>query len=364
MKIAIIGAGASGLLSAMLLSKNHDVIVFERLDRPGRKILASGNGKANISNLNMNEKYYNNQKFVKDIYDVVKPQMVWNLFKSLKLLTTTDEEGRIYPYSLSSQTVLDVILKNCNNVKFVYNYNVNKLNYNNGWIINDYDCLFDHVIVSSGSIAGIIAKKQAGIYDYLSFVNMTKLQPSLCGFKVSNNIKDLSGLRCKVNAKLLKNGKVVYSENGEVIFKDEGISGIVIMNLESIYVNDSNKDSYEVELDLLPEINISDLSEYTLDGIVNKKLVSYLKLNNYNDALKKLKSFKLQIKGTYEFSDAQVVCGGVNLNEVNSRLEYIKNNTLHFGGEVLDIDGRCGGYNLHFAFSCAILHKLVIDNEI
>lgn len=362
MKIAIIGAGASGLVSTALLSKEHEVFLFERNDKPGRKILASGNGKANISNIHMEPSNYNHPAFVEEVFKQVPPTEVYDLFGKIGLFTYEDAEGRIYPYSLSSQSVLDCLLKHCQNADIQYSFNVNKIHFDGKWHIEGVSYAFDHLIVASGSIAGIIPKKQNGIYNYLSAYKMTRLKPALCGFRILNPLKDLSGLRVKAFATLLRNGKKIYQEYGEVIFKNDGISGIVIMNLEAIYTRDDSEAFYEISLNMLPNISDEALKKYSIDGIVHPKLVNYLKNYSKEDALAKLRNFRLSIIGNYDFPEAQVVDGGISLDSVCMDLTAKDNNTIHFGGEVLDINGKCGGYNLHFAFACGILNWKVISD--
>lgn len=362
MKIAIIGAGACGLASAALLSDQHDVYVFEANEKPGRKILASGNGKANISNEKMHASFYNHPEFVNEIYQQIPKIEVQKFFKNLGLYLTTDEEGRMYPFGLSSQAVLDILLANCPKVTFFYNHPVTEMKYNGHWKVNDCRILFDHIIVASGSIAGIMPKKQKHIYSYLKDFPLTRLKPALCGFRILNPLTDLTGLRVKANCKLIRNGKELYQEFGEVMFKEDGISGIVIMNLEAIYTEDDSEACYEIIMDLLPHIDPLTLVSYPLEGIFHPKLAKYLQKNHKTEALNKAKEFRLAIIGTYDFPDCQVVNGGISLNEVTPNLTSKNNETLHFGGEVLDVIGRCGGYNLHFAFACALLHKKVINN--
>ncbi len=358
MKIAIIGAGASGLALAGLCAENYDVYVFERLALPGRKILASGNGRCNMSNLNMNEDFYNHKDFIKRLYSSIPKEKVYDFFDRLGILTKADNEGRIYPYSNSSQTVLDALLNKCKNVHFNYNYLVKNIKYTNKWYINDFNLGFDHLFITSGSIAGIDKQKQNGVYSYLNFLKFTKLYPSLCGLKLKENVKAISGVRVKALVKLIKNNKETYSEAGEVIFKDDGISGIVIMNIEEIYLENYEKNAkFKISLDFCPDFSLQDLNKYKLDGILPIKLARYLQ--NF----KETKNLEFNILSPYDYNNAQVINGGISLDMINDNLEYLDNKTLHFAGEVLDINGRCGGYNLHFAFATALKNFEVLNNE-
>lgn len=358
MKIAIIGGGAAGLMAANKLHQNHEVTIFEKTSSVGRKILSSGGGKANIWNKNVSPEYYNDKNFMGSFLTANQPQNLFNEFKMLGLVMKTDEEGRVYPISESSQSVLNVLLKNIKDVEIKLNTPVKSIAYcDNAWIINDNpNYKYDVVIAASGSNAGNIARNQAYTYDYLLKYNikMNELRPSLCGFKTNINLKEISGVRAKALCKLLSNGKLIYEEFGEVNFKDDGISGIVILNLSSKYaLLDKSKKSLVV-IDLIPSLSENELSAYfekekDLSGLIHPKLAEFFKSNPKN-----AKNMNIPIVSTYDFEFAQVTHGGVLLSEIDSNLSYIKNKNLYFVGEVLDIDGMCGGFNLFFAFSSAI----------
>ena len=352
MNIAIIGCGASALYYAVN-DKINNIVIFEKNKKIASKLLASGNGKCNLLNLNAKPSDYNNEEFMKSVFNTFSPKDIYVNYASLGLSMKVDEEGRVYPISESSQNVLNILLKNTK-AKIITEYKVNKITKINGkYKINDYDMLFDKIILASGSSANIIKDKQSDCYKYLSDLNikLTPLKPSLTGF-ITNNLKEISGIRVKASVKLFNNKKLISTESGEIIFKDDGISGIVVMNMSSRLNRLDVKDPY-LEIDLIPGINPKDL-----EGALNPNLYKYILKNNIDPH-----KFILNIKSTYDIMHSQVVSGGVDLNMINNDFSYVKDNNIYMMGEMLDIDGICGGYNLLFAFLSASIVLRSINNE-
>ncbi len=360
MNIAIIGGGASALMIASKLDKCANIIIFERNKGLGRKLLASGNGKANILNINATKNDYNNPTFVNKVITEFPPSKILDEFHKMGLFTKQDDEGRVYPITESSKTVLDCFLQEIPNTTIIYEYEVKKVvKRENKYQINDYSILFDKVICASGSIAGIEDRKQEIVYKYLKDMNLriTPLNESLVGFKIKDkNIKSLSGYRSKANVKFFINDKLIHEELGEVIFKDDGISGIVIMNMSSHYARNSKPKNSYLMVDLLPEIEMDKVLSVPKDkiiGIAHPKMIDYLNIKN-ND-LKLLKELELRIIDTYTYQNAQVVSGGIELSQITDKLNLKNDSNIYFAGEVLDIDGTCGGYNLLFAFASGLI---------
>ena len=353
MRIGIIGGGALGLTLAKILDKNK--IKYELFERTlvGRKILASGNGKANIGNIYLYEDCYNDSfgfNLVKEYH-----HKLLAFYKEIGLVTKHDDEGRIYPYSESSQSVLDCIMPNKKNI--IENFPINHISKINGkYYLNDVRGPFDYIVICTGSKASFIKKKQEGFNNYLDSLNLDIKEdfPSLVGFKLDANLNRLNGVRIKCMAKLIKDDKVIYAESGEAILKNDGISGICIMNLSSRYARLDDKTNCYISLDLIPDldINISDKKE--LVGLLNPKLVDYFSQYEVTEINKYLRNFSFKIIGVYDFEFAQVVSGGISLSNIDKDLRLIKDDHIFVGGEALDIDGVCGGYNLMFAFTCAL----------
>ena len=346
MNIAIIGAGASALFLSALLKNKHNIVLFERNKKIASKLLASGNGRCNLLNLNANPKSYNNCEFMEKVFSRYNVFDIKKIFERMGLEMISDDEGRVYPISLISETVLDILLDNID-AKIELNYIVNRITkVGSKYQINDYNILFDKVVLASGSSASIVNDKQELCYNYLKSLDLktTKLNPSLVGFKSIKLFKEISGVRSKAKVSLYADGKIIHTEDGEVIFKDDGISGIVVMNMSSYYSRLNPKKAY-LSLDLLEGLNPSNLK-----GALNPKLYRYVTSNHID-----IHSFIVDIKSTYDIKDAQVVNGGVDIKSIDDFFRLRKDNNIYLMGEMLDIDGVCGGYNLSFAFLSALI---------
>ncbi|MCM1131755.1 MAG: NAD(P)/FAD-dependent oxidoreductase [Roseburia sp.] len=353
MKVAIIGGGACGLLLANILDKNQ--IFYEVFEKSlvGRKILASGNGKANIGNKMIKEDVYNHS-FGYALVNEYQPHL-FKIWEELGLHTKTDEEGRIYPYSESSLSVLECLMKRP--LRIVENFPITSIHkLNNKYYLNEVRGPFDYVVISTGSMASFIPKKQEGFYNHLSCLNlkMNALSPSLVGFKLDCNFKKLNGVRVKCKASLVKNKEVIYSESGEAILKLDGISGICVMNLSSRYARLKDKSGCSICIDLLPDMDIQITSYEDLISLVHPKLVDYFKSYSIAEVNNLLHHLSFPIVDVYDFEFAQVVSGGISLEEITDHMNLKKDSHIYIGGELLDIDGMCGGYNLMFAFCSAL----------
>lgn len=352
MKVGIIGAGASGLFLATKLEQmNIDYMLFNA-GKVGRKILASGNGRCNIAHKGITLEDYLSNIFA---YQLVQDteEAVFSHFQALKIYTKCDSEGRMYPISESSQSVLDQLLKNIKTkitdleIKSIYK---NK----NQYYLNNCYGPFDKIILATGSIASF--KRPYLSMDYLKDldVKMNPFTPSLVGFTTMRKIKPMSGARQKCHASLLQDHKIIHEEDGEIIFKDNGISGIVIMNLSSYYAHLPKKRDCFIQLDFSYGKDYDDYST-----IIHPKILKYLNENSIP-----IHSFTMPISGTYDFEFAQVCKGGIDLGEINSNLSLKKDKNIYAMGEILDCDGVCGGYNLLFAFSSAIKVAKELEHEI
>ena len=339
--IGIIGAGALGLyLGNYLKLNNIDFKIFEK-NKIGSKILASGNGRCNIGNDNINLSFYHNVKFNNFVNYKDK---VYMLLKDLGIYIKTDEEGRLYPFSESSQSVVNILTKNIKDN--IINENITKIEKkDNGYYLNN-NGPFEKVVIAIGSTASL--SKTEGFYDILDNlkVKYDKFIPSLVGFKVKENLKAITGVMTNAKVSLINNDKLIYEEEGKIIFKDDGISGICIMNLSSFYQKLDNKNNTKLVIDFYPGFD----NYKSIEGMFNPKLYNYILKNNID-----IHKFSLNIKDTYDLKLAQVGMGGISLDELNSNYSLKKDNNIYAGGEVVDITGLCGGYNLYHAFSSAYI---------
>ncbi|MCC8073444.1 MAG: aminoacetone oxidase family FAD-binding enzyme [Clostridiales bacterium] len=355
MTTIIVGAGASGLACAVRLKQNNrsmQVIVLERLERIGKKLLATGNGRCNLSNSNAHHS-----------------DEVLQFFLSIGLLTKEEDDGRIYPYSNQASTVLELLEKSCRDlgVEIITDCTVNSIDSD---LTVSTDCgifMADALVIAAGGQAQKNLGSNASGYKLLKSVGhkITPLYPSLVQLTSSSKYPSImKGQRAKCNMTILLDGKDVKSEYGEVLFTDYGLSGIVSMNLSYIVSKnfaDSSPKKCHAVLDLTPDISSEQLSEHIkkfgdLSGILGGRLARIIDKQAQGDIQKAVnftKHWKLIITGTKGYDFAQITYGGASLDEFDC-FESKKVKGLYACGEVLDRQFPCGGYNLNFAFYSGI----------
>ena len=285
------------------------------------------------------------------------PELLEKQFAVWGLVTVSDEEGRVYPASQFSQTVVDVLTEYPNeNVQLETNYDIQHIEYKNRkWIINDYPTLFDALVLATGSPAGMIPKNQRGYNNYLQDLSLkiNPLQSSLSGFMLKDYPESLSGCRTKAIVSLYQNKKLIHKESGEITFKDDGVSGIVIMNLSAYYRRLSSTKNCRLEINLTYWDEHFDTNTYlkqnlSVTGLLHPKLAAL-----YQQKPFPIHQLSFHIEDTYSMEGAQVAHGGINLSEIDRNFAAKKYKSLYILGEMLDVDGVCGGYNLFFAFASA-----------
>lgn len=389
MKVAIVGGGASGLCCAVALKQKRsdiDITIFELRDRVGKKLLATGNGRCNMLNLNEDLASFSQIDFVSFILKKYNAQSNLKFFENLGLYTRHDEEGRVYPLSNQATSVLDALRFECeyHKVNFECGTEIESIKKQGNKLVLNNNFVFDKVVLCCGSKAGVKGYQSLNLVKELG-IKTTKLTPSLTKICVKQSAftKSLKGIRVKSVLKLYRNGEFVTQENGELLFAEYGISGIAAMQL-SFYISKEISKKYTVKCDFVPELSFSALikaierivsripnakCENILSGFVPKKLgeailkkanvsskdnASTLNKNKISEIVSQLKGFSFDVAELKGFEDAQTVSGGVDLKEVNaSTLECKKIKGLYFAGEMLDVDALCGGYNLWWAWSSA-----------
>ena len=355
MNTIIIGAGASGLACAISLKKNMpgcEVTVLERLSQAGRKILATGNGRCNLSNTKAEH-----------------CDKVLEFFGEIGLVTRTDSEGRIYPYSNQAATVTELLLRECERlgVEIITDCTVTGID---SMLCVESECgIFsaDCVVIAAGGRAQSALGSDGSGYELLKKLghSITPLYPSLVQLtSPSKHPRALSGLRVKCNMKILLDGEAVKSEYGEVLFTDYGLSGIVTMNLSDAvsrnFLSDNPKKCI-AELDLIPDMSEEEIEKYinrykNLDGILGKRLADIIsKQAEGNSArfAKYAKHWRLIINGTKGYAHAQITGGGADLSEFDGYASKLCDG-VYACGEILDRQFECGGYNLNHAWYSGI----------
>lgn len=391
----IVGGGASGLMCAIgakQKNKNISVAIIEKNDRVGKKLLSTGNGRCNLTHSDITaEKYCGSfKKQSNTIFKKYDTDKLLDIFKKIGLLTFCDNEGRYYPICKQASAVLDVLRFACErlNVEIFCGENIRSIRNNNGYFsvkTDGNEFISKKLVIANGSKAAPKLGGNSSSADYLknfghSFVPFS---PALCPVKVKSEvIKSLKGIRATAKAVLFdKNGKVVKEEIGEVQFSDNSLSGICIFNL-SLYT----KKDFLISLDLLHDISHTELksliynnrklfSNQTVDnlltGIFQKRLgQAVLKESKIADFSRKccslteseienivrtIKDLHFTVVENCGFEQAQCALGGVNGHEIDENTmqsKIVKN--LYVCGEAIDLCGKCGGYNLHFAFASGI----------
>lgn len=377
MKIAIIGAGPAGLAAAKIISKKIQVVVFEKNSDAGKKLLLTGSGRCNIGNTNNDlSKYHSsNNEFIEKIINDKNLDKVNNFFKEIGLVLK-DKNGYLYPYSEKSSSVLSC-LKNSLDVDFRFNTNIENIERKNDKFIINHE-IFDKVIITTGGLSyPKTGSSGEGFHLAKAFGHkVTNLNPSLMALETNSGLeKEWAGIRCEVNVSSYIDKAKVKEEHGELQFTSFGLSGICIFNLSRdirLALNEGKK--CEVKLNLCPwtahlsnymEENKDKYLTNICDGFLDYKLTNIilkylkikdkkwceLKIDEKNKFIETLTNFKVKIIDTKGYLDAQVTSGGVSLEEINLETmesKLVKN--LYFAGEVLDLDGDCGGYNLTISF--------------
>ena len=272
-EVVIIGGGPSGMLCAAAIKEHANeeinVTIVERLERVGKKLLATGNGKCNFTNKNVAAKKYNNPKFVGPVLKKYNSKDIITYFESLGLLSKEISEGRIYPYTESATTLLEILRIHLNklNVVIKTNYEVNKIVYKNDKYLiynksqRNYYIESDYLVFACGGCAApILGSNGSGFQILKPFkVKITDLVPGLVGIKSDiTTLKVLNGLRFKCNVSVYekKTKSCVWIEYGEVQFKGDGISGIVVMEASTFMAR--HLGNYVINLDLMPEASLDD----------------------------------------------------------------------------------------------------------
>ena len=394
MKIAVIGGGASGLTAAIAAARNGaEVTICEKLNRVGKKILATGNGRCNYTNMNLSKEYYNsnNLNFVDEVMKFFNLDKTLVFFEDLGILPYVDESGKVYPNSLQASSVLDVLryeLKR-HKVKEVTDFNVTALRKSKDKfsIIGNDTITADRVILATGGKASPQLGSDGKGYELAKSLGHEIIEPfpALVQLKLSGKyFKRIAGIKFDGIVKAYAGDRLIREEEGEILFTDYGISGPPILQVSRKVIEELNKKNkpflnidmfpgysklklYDILQDRFRRINYKTIEE-SMIGFINKKLIpvvfyeaGFEDLNKICGKLNKkeiykiieiLKEWKFEVIGHNSWQQAQSTAGGIKLSEVNPKtLESLKVKGLYFAGEILDVDGDCGGFNLQWAWS-------------
>jgi predicted Rossmann fold flavoprotein len=382
-KVAIIGAGASGLIIAILAkqyNQNLDITIYEKNEKIGKKILASGNGRCNITNTNVSYKNYHgeNPDFVKYALDQFNFKKTQEFFNSIGLIFDIKDDGKVYPLSNEAKSVVKVLEQKANNlgINFVFNYNVENIKHQNTkFMINDISTKYDKLIITTGLGAALqLGATQDGIKFAKSFShNIIDTYPALVGLQINSNIPaKLFGVKLFSKVTLYIDNKEKLCINGDVLFTKYGVSGFAILDIstQASYALKQNK-NVQISINLLPKYTRTQLLnilstiqknnklnsiEDILVGIIPQKLIKVVAKNSIKQTVNEILNMRFDISDTHGFKHAEASGGGVDTFEIDEKtMQSKKLKNLYFAGEVLDIVGNRGGYNFAFAFASGYL---------
>lgn len=368
-KIIVIGAGVSGLVCAIKAkNKNNEVIILEKENIVGKKILVTGSGKCNYYNEETTLKNYHSSNNLSKYINEEELKNTISFYNDLGIIPYI-KNGYYYPITKDANTIKDALYNECIRlgIKIINNIEVEKVKKtDNKFNIYSQNENFksDILVIATGSKAYY---KSTNTYELLKDLNLkvTDIIPSLVqlNLKDINKYKEWIGVRSEVKLTLLEENQKIKEEVGEVQLTSYGISGICIYNLTP-YINRGiiqNKKE-EIKIDFVKYMSEEELKKYLenskeekienkLSKLINKKLINIILKNTTNneEIVHKLKNFKVEVESFKDFSSAQVCIGGLSLDEVDENFEVKKMNNLYVIGELLDVDGDCGGYNFTFA---------------
>ena len=401
----ILGGGAAGLTAAAALGESGlRVTVIERLDRVGKKLLSTGNGRCNLSNADMRPALYGPaEAFVADVYAATPPPDVLRFFSHLGLMTAA-EDGRIYPRSMQAAAVLDVLRMACDrpNVQLMTGQRAVSAapSRRGGWSVQleSGEGLFAPVLLCAmgGSAAPSMGTDGSGVQLMTALGHSaTPCVPALVQLRSDHPaLRALKGIRVQAALTLRIDGAPDAQETGELLFCDYGLSGVCVFQLSRVASRAlAQGRRVAVSVNLLPEMD--DLPAWLHEriaarpalpaaslftGVFHRLLAQALlreahiapdmRVAALNDCetgalCRAVGALTFAITGTQGFAQAQVTSGGIRRDEIGPRTMASRLfDGLYLAGEVIDVDGPCGGYNLHFAFAGALTAARAIRTQL
>ncbi len=389
MIIGIIGGGASGMAAALAAAENPQVqvVLFERQARVGKKLLATGNGRCNLTNLHAADRGYHGEHpdFIRPAMEAFSPEATLRWFEGLGLVTVAEESGRVYPYSDQANSVVDILRFALEkpNIQVLTGFEVVKIRKSgSGFSLESAEeaMYCDKVIVACGGLAGTKLGGSMAGYKLLGKLGhkCSKLRPSLVQIRTDwGGIASLKGVRANCHVQILRDGEVFAQSTGELQLTEMGISGPVVFEISRDVCQGNG--NWTARLDFLPDMSEDTLynilyprvqtglpSDELLTGILHNRLgrvltkaagirgglIRDLTPADLRAVCHTVKHFELNLTEPLGMDAAQVTAGGVLTEEFDENtMESRLVPGLYACGEVLDIDGDCGGYNLQWAWS-------------
>lgn len=377
MKIVFVGGGAATLIAANLLKRekpNYQIIIVDKKPRLGRKLSMTGNGKCNLAPIKDDVNAYNHPEFVNGLFFDIPLEQYLKVLQELGIPTTKIRDQGYYPVSENAANVVDILINNLLRQKVTI-INDEVIDYKNTTLrlkLNG-ELAADKIVFATGGRSYENTGSDGLFFNVLNKHGylIKPLKAALCPIKIKENIKLLFGARNHASMSLInEKGETVYQEDGEIMFKKDALSGIAMMNMSSYIVHYPG--SYQIKVDFLKDKEFAPndfmTTLDTLLGYVSRPIADYLlhlgsispielTVAHKNKLQKLLSNLVFTYDSLYGFESAQVTSGGLDLGETEMNFQSKREKDIYFIGEMLDIDGMCGGYNLRFAITSGI--KLV-----
>ncbi|MFA5032730.1 MAG: NAD(P)/FAD-dependent oxidoreductase [bacterium] len=403
-EVIIIGGGASGLIAGISAARHgknpKNILIIEKNPTLGRKITVTGNGRCNLTNTNITlDKYYGeNTKCLNNIFGRFSHKDTVEFFESIGIILKTEDKGRVFPITNQAITVLDLLIEEITHfrINIKTTERVNEITpINHGWKITTSKDSYQskYIILTTG---GKSYPQLGSSGEGLEFVRklghrIVEPKPALVPIELSGNwFHKLQGVKSDVELTLISKNKAIATEKGELLFTHYGISGPIVMDMSRLITDYLPKPETKVFINFFPDFTVDKLTQFfisrgqaypqktflnSLFGVLPKKLcyvlmrelgvtedkhIHQLSKKELCAIADRLIHWYIDIKQTRPFAESMVTAGGIAMDEVNSRtMESLKVKGLYFAGEILDIDGVSGGYNLQFAWSTGYIAGLL-----
>ena len=375
--IALVGGGVTNVLLSILL-KNHfknemNVLIIEKSDELLKKLTITGNGKCNILNKKFHEGLIIDDPLIKEAFNSISYEELEGFYNTLGL-PLFEKGDLIYPFNESSNQTRDFLVHKIHELGVKVATNIKVVNYHkldNKWVLlldDSSKISADLVCFSTGGKSYKVLGADSSLLKIFNEhkYKINEFKPALCAIKVKENVKKLDGVRSKAEVTVFDNNKVVFKETGEVLFKKDGLSGIVIYNA-SLYIskNYNKLNNLKISINFLPDLDdkkIDAIKKYAgsaaiLKVLTTKKLADRVEkiTNNVDKQIELLKNLTFTPTDFYGFDVAQISVGGIALSNLKETLESKIEKNIYFGGELIDISGYCGGYNLSMCLASALI---------
>lgn len=366
-KIVVIGGGAAGMACAVQLAgAGREVLLLERGERLGKKLSATGNGQGNVTNLSVDVSHYfsDDREKVARVLSHFSTQDAVRFLEGMGGLFLPDARGRVYPAGRQASAVTDLFRRELQrrSVRVLTGTCVQKLTHGKNFrvLFPGGEEAADAVVLAAGGKAAKQFGTDGSAYALAQAFGhtVTPLAPVLVQLRCDPAaVRGLKGIRVDAGLRVLRGQTQIFACRGDVLFTESGLSGDAVFRASS-YAHKGDR----IVLDFLPDTSAAELSRAVGEGtdgllcVVNNGLGRHLLRLAQGDrgrVIALIKAFPLDVTGTLGFDYAQATRGGIPLAETDDGLMSVCRSGLYFAGEILNVDGECGGYNLHWAFASA-----------